>query len=340
MLVAVAACSHFDMGKSGSQPSAMGKVDADEQAVLTAQQNLGAKPIENLSVAQARKQPSPADGVKQVLKDQGKNPNDSLKVETKDIHIEGLKARVYRPENAVEPLPVIVYYHGGGWVIADLDTYDATPRIMAKETNAIVISVEYRHAPEHKFPAAHEDAFKAYKWVVKNVAKMGGDPKRIAVMGESAGGNLAINVSIKARDTHTPMPVYQALIYPVAGTDMNTPSYIENENAKPLNKPMMKWFVKNVLRDKDKKDPRIDLVDYANLKGLPPTTVITAQIDPLRSEGQELAMKLNEAGVEVDGRTYPGVTHEFFGMGAVVGKAQTAEAVVASDLRHAFGMSW
>jgi acetyl esterase len=334
-----AACSMHHEPEAAAAP----KPDADMQRVLDAQASLGPKPIEMLSAQDARLQPSPADGVKKLLSEDGKDPMDDMGVATHDIQIATkhgtLQARVYRPKEAGphEHLPVVVYYHGGGWVIADIATYDSTPRVIAHEAHALVISVEYRHAPEHRFPAAHEDAFAAYQWVVRHAKHLGGDRKRIAVMGESAGANLAIDTAIRARDTHTPMPVYEVLVYPVAGVDMNTPSYRENENAKPLNKAMMKWFVGNTARsDGDLQDPRLDLVGHADLRGLPPTTVITAQLDPLRSEGQALAEKLRQSGVTVDAKNYDGVTHEFFGMGAVVVKAKLAETQVIDDLDAAF----
>lgn len=339
--VLAASATFAQTGPMNKNP--MATADSDMQAVLDALASLNPKPIETLSPAEARKQPSPADGAKLVMKNEGKDPMDSMGVKTKDISYSGaagnLPTRIYMPEgaNGKTPLPVVVYYHGGGWVIADLDTYDASPRAIAKGANAIVVSVHYRQAPEHKFPAAHEDAVAAYKWVLNNAADLGGDPKRVAVMGESAGGNLAINVAFAARDQKLQMPVYQVLVYPVAGTDMTTASYKENENAKPLNKAMMAWFVKHVIStDKDKQDPRLDLVGHADLHGLPPTTVILAQIDPLRSEGQALAEKLKQAGVQVATKNYDGVTHEFFGMGAVVAKAMEAEAVVSDDLKKAF----
>lgn len=316
------------------------KADADMTKVLDALAALGPKPLETLTPEEARKQPSPADAVKKVMARDGKTaPDDG--VTTKTIAIKGAgganPARVYTPRGDGKPMPVIVYYHGGGWVIADLDTYDATPRAIAAMTGAVVVSAEYRHAPEHKFPAAHEDAWAAYKWTVDNAQSLGGDAGRVAVLGESAGGNLAINVAIMARDMKQPVPVYQALIYPVAGVDMETPSYKENAAAKPLSKPAMAWFVKHVTRGpEDLADPRIDLVGKANLAGLPPATVVTAEIDPLRSEGQALAKKLEQAGVKVIARDYTGVTHEFFGMGAVVAKARTAETAVANDLKAAF----
>ena len=231
----------------------------------------------------------------------------------------------------------MLYFHGGGFVIADLDTYDAGPRSMAQLAEALVISVHYRQAPEHKLPAAHDDALAAYKWVIENASQHGGDPTRIAVMGESAGGNLAVNVAIAARDQKMQAPVHQALIYPVAGVDMTTPSYEENANAKPLNKAMMAWFVENIVsRPEDKQSPLLDVVGQAKLEGLPTTTIVTAEIDPLRSEGQALAEKLKQAGVQTEARDYAGAAHEFFGMAAAVKDAADAQAYVADRLKASF----
>jgi len=231
----------------------------------------------------------------------------------------------------------VVYYHGGGWVIADLDTYDASPRALSNLANAVVVSAHYRQGPEHKFPAAHQDAFAAYRWVLSNAKSLKGDPSRVAVGGESAGGNLAAAVSMMARDSGAQMPVHQVLVYPIAGYDVNTPSYLENAEAKPLNKPMMQWFFEQYLRSPaDGKNPLIDLV-HANVQGLPGTTVIGAQIDPLRSEGKELADRLKDSGVQVDYKSYDGAAHEFFGMGAVLDDAKTAQQQVAGGLRKAFG---
>ena len=335
------ACSYMNHDRMGS--SSMAQPDADMQAVLDAQASLKPKPIDTLSAREARMQPSPADGAKLVMQRQGIDPMDPMGVTTRNIRYQSangmMPARVYMPArmNHKKPLPVVVYFHGGGWVIADINTYDATPRAIAKGANAMVISFEYSHAPEHKFPAAHDDAVAAYKWTLTHAARLGGDPGRIAVMGESAGGNLAINTSIAARDQNLQMPVYQVLVYPVAGVDMSTSSYQENAYAKPLNKAMMGWFVNNTIgSESDKQDARLDLLGRADVSNLPPTTVITDQIDPLRSEGKALAEKLSEAGVSVNAKNYDGVTHEFFGMGAVVSKAKDAEAFVISDLKAAF----
>lgn len=208
---------------------------------------------------------------------------------------------------------------------------------LAQKAKAIVASVEYRHAPEHKFPAAHEDAFAAYQWVLQNAGQFGGDAKRVAVAGESAGGNLAANVAIAARDQKVQEPLHMLLVYPVSGTDTNTASYQKNANAIPLGKAGMEWFVQNtVSKAEDKQDARLDLVGKANLKGLPPATIIAAEIAPLMSEGKVLADKLKQAGVETSYHSYAGVAHEFFGMDAVVADAKKAQEVAAKDLRDAF----
>jgi len=315
--------------------------DADMKAVLTELAALNGKPIETLSAEEARKQPTPTDAVKKVLEKSNKPtaPLEMAKVENRKIPGAAgpIAARIYTPKTDEKgPLPVIAYWHGGGFVIADLDVYDSSPRALAKEANAIVVSLDYRRAPEAKFPAAQDDAFAGYQWVVKNAGTFGGDPKRIAVAGESAGGNLAANVSIMARDKSAPMPVHQLLVYPVAQTGMSTESYREWDMAKPLNKAMMVWFVEKFTRTpEDAKDPRLDLV-AANLKNLPKTTIVNAEIDPLRSDGQMLADKLKAAGVSVDRKTYEGVTHEFFGMGAVVSDAKDAESYAGGRLKDAF----
>ena len=248
-------------------------------------------------------------------------------------------ARVYDPGRSAGGgrAPLIVYWHGGGWVIADLDTYDASARALAEETGAIVLSAHYRQAPEHKFPAAHEDTVAVYRWATQNARRLGADPNRIAVAGESAGGNLAINAAIAARDMGLPRPVHMALVYPVAGTDTDTPSYRENTASVPLSRAGMLWFVDKATRGQaDLQDPRLDVVGRADLRGLPPATVVNAEIDPLRSEGEALARKLREAGVPTEQRTFQGVTHEFFGMAPVVADATAAQGYAAQRLRNAF----
>ena len=324
----------------------MERADADMRDVLMKFIELGPKPLETLTPQEARKQPTPADAVAAVLKAQGRDPvqmKQQLGVTTQDITYPGaagepIAARVYKPEGApAQGLPVILYIHGGGWVIADLDVYDASPRILAKKANAIVVSVHYRQAPEHKFPAAHDDTFAAYKWLLENARSWGGDAKRVAIVGESAGGNMAMTVAMGARDQNLQMPVHVVAVYPVAGTNLDTPSYIKNENAKPLSKAGMRWFFKHAATEGDLGDPRLDIVKAANLKGLPPVTIINADIDPLLSDGEMLAKRLAEAGVKVTAKTYEGVTHEFFGMDAVVKDAAAAQDFAAQELKAAFG---
>jgi len=323
----------------------MKRADKDMGRVIAKLLELGAKPLGTQSVEETRKGPTPADAVKAVLKDEGKDPDAlmaQMKVTKQDITYSSptgdLPARVYKPEGAQGSLPVVVFYHGGGWVIADINTYEASAMALAKKANAIVVSVEYRHAPEHKFPAAHEDAIAAYSWVITNAGSFGGDPARVAVAGESAGGNLAANVAIAAREGKFQQPAHMLLIYPVAGTDMTTASYKENANAIPLSKQAMEWFAKNTVRSEaDLKDLRLNLVQ-ANLKDLPDATVITAEIDPLMSEGKTLAEKLKAAGSKVTYQNFEGAAHEFFGMAPAVADADKAQDLAARELKEAFSV--
>jgi acetyl esterase len=199
---------------------------------------------------------------------------------------------------------------------------------------AIMVSVDYRQAPEHPFPAAPNDAYAAYIWTTQHAKEFNGDPMRVAVGGESAGGNLATVVSTMARDKKAQMPVHQLLVYPVVDNDMNNASYQRNAAAKPLNKPMMAWFFKHY--GADPKSPYALPMKAGSLKGLPPATIVAAEIDPLLTEGKAYADKLKKDGVKVDYKEYSGVTHEFFGMGAVVPKAKDAEQFAAEALKKAF----
>jgi acetyl esterase len=262
-------------------------------------------------------------------------------VTSRDIGVQGaagsLPATVYKPDGK-GPFPVIVYFHGGGWVIADRKVYDGGARGLAKAANAIVVSVDYRRAPEAKFPAAWDDAFASYKWVASHASSLGGDPKRLALAGESAGGNLAVATAIAARDAGAPKPLAVVAVYPVAQTgSTNTESYIENAVAKPLNKPMIAWFLDKLLRTPaDKQDTRLDLV-HANLANLPPVTIINATIDPLRDDGSLLQKAIQQANGQVDRQVFTGVTHEFFGTAAVVQKARDAQQYAGQRLQQAFG---
>lgn len=315
------------------------KADPQMQAVLDKLGTLGGKPIESLTPAEARKQPTPADAVAALLKDQGKSGPEKVAA-VKDIELDlstgKVPARLYQPEGT-GPFPVILYVHGGGWVIADLDTYDATPRALANLTGALVISTHYRQAPEFKFPAALDDVFGAYVWTLGNAHRWKANTKKVAIVGESAGGNMAAAVCMMAKEKGVQAPVHQVLVYPVADTAMNTASYAENANAKPLNAAMMKWFAGHTFaKPEDALLPSVALLKAKSFSGMPSATVITAAIDPLRSEGEALAARMKADGVDVMYRNFDGVTHEFFGMAAVVDKAKAAQLVVATQLKEAF----
>ena len=318
------------------------KADPDMAKILAALAALNPKPIETLTPAEARKQPSAADAVKKVVKDESikADPRAGVSVSNSRFADMGnLRLRYYTPDNATKDsnLPVVAFFRGGGWVIADLDTYDATPAAIARKANAIVVSVDYPMAPENKFPAAHEEAIAAWKYIEKNAKSWGGDPSKLAIVGESAGGNMAVATAIAARDQKLTLPVAVVSVYPVATTTMDTPSRKEDAAARPLNTPMLAWFFDKVLaKAEDKDDPRLNLV-AADLRGLPPITIINAQIDPLRSDGEMLAAKLKDAGNDVTQKTYSGVTHEFFGMDAVVAKAKEAQDFAVAQLQKGFG---
>jgi acetyl esterase len=324
---------------AGPAPEWGKTIKPEMQVVIEKLSSYGDKPLETLNAADARKNHTPTDAVMDLIK-QNNMVVPVAKVDTtgRDIDVEGGKIhlRIYTPKSGNGPFPLIVYYHGGGFVIANLDVYNASAQALAEQVGAIVVSVAYRLAPEKKFPTAHNDAFKAYEWAIKNAVDLKADPAKIAVVGESAGGNLAANVSIMARNKHIMLPVHEVLIYPIAQADMNTKSYNMYANAKPLNKAMMNWFTEKYLNSMiEAQDSRISLIN-ADLKGLPSTTIITAEIDPLHDDGVMLADKLKGAGVKVDSRNYEGVTHEFFGMSPIVPEAKAAQAYAADQLKAAF----
>ncbi|MEZ4869134.1 MAG: alpha/beta hydrolase fold domain-containing protein [Caldilineaceae bacterium] len=325
-----------------TQPLTEATPTVNMQAVLDQLAAFEAPPIPELSARVARQVPTPANAVAALLVSRGESlaPEPVASVTHQLIPGPGgnILARVFTPEGD-GPFPVIVYYHGGGWVIAGLDAYEASMRALANAADAIVVGVAYRQAPEHRFPAAVEDAYVAYQWVLDNADTINGDAARVAVAGESAGGNLAAVVSQIARDRGDQMPVYQLLVYPVAQqVSDTTPSYEANANAVPLNRAAMHWFIQRYLASpEDATSPYASPLLAADLSGLPDATVITAEIDPLRSEGEAYAMRLQEAGVDVTYRNFEGVTHEFFGMGAVLPEARQAVSLAGQELQAAFG---
>lgn len=244
--------------------------------------------------------------------------------------------RIYYPQGS-GPFPVIVYYHGGGFVVATIDTYDESARSLCVDANAIVVSVEYRKAPEAPFPAAYNDAIDSYRWVTQNIAAYNGIAGKVAVAGESAGGNLAAEVAIAGRNGVVQKPTHQLLIYPETTSNLNQSSnQLYTSTLLPLYQAELPYFDAQYLQNSsDKSDPRAVPIDN-NLSNLSPATIIAAEVDPLLSDGQDYYKALMSAGDQVTYKEYPGVTHEFFGMGAVVTKAMRAEKLGAAQIAASF----
>lgn len=326
---------------TGPKPDFAPTIRPQMQAVIEELQRLNPTPLYTLTTEQARSRPSFKDAVNAVLDKNGIAPPKAMVTKSERM-IPGaggtpIRVVLYKPEGASASAPVIVYFHGGGWVIGSPEVYEYSTLALAQNTGAVVMSVNYRLSPENKFPTAHEDAYAAYKWAKENAAAIGGNAAKVAVAGESAGGNMAVTVSMMARDRGLGLPVHILSVFPVANNDLFSPSYNQYANAVPLSRPLVQWFVERYFNTPaDGDSPLISLTDVANLSGLPPTTIIGAEIDPLQSEGMALREKLKSVGVPVTYQLYEGVTHEFFGMYAVVPEAAQAQALAATQLRNAF----
>lgn len=306
--------------------------------VLDEQLARGWQPAGSLPVAGLRRRPTLADAALAVLQAQGRTAPE------RSVHIEDLqgptlpaplRVRLYRPRQSTPRAPLILYLHGGIWVDGSPEEYDATAAALADRCGAIVASPAYRLAPEHPYPAAHEDALAAHGWLLAEAARLGGDVKRLAVVGEAAGGNLAANVVLRARDSAVRTPSALAMICPMIGTDTASYSYNRTEDCRPLNKAAMRWSLHQAIDDRHWEDKRLNLGDFT-LQGLPSTTIVTADIDPLMFEGKLFAHKLESSRVPVRYRNVEGVTHGFFGLDALLPEADEAQAFVASALRDAF----
>lgn len=242
--------------------------------------------------------------------------------------------RLYYPSGD-PPFAVLVYFHGGGWVIGDLDTHHGVCHALAKTSGCLVVSVDYPLAPEHRYPAAVEDAYAATKWVAENSDVIQANSDRLAVGGDSAGGHLAAVVAMMARDRKGPRIDLQVLIYPITDCSFNTPSYIENGEGYMLTRDLMKWFWNHFIEDEDEaNDPYISPLRAENLSDLPPALIITAEYDPLRDEGEGYGKRLQEAGVKVVLSRYDGMIHGFLRMTARLDKAKDALDEVAGTLRE------
>lgn len=252
-----------------------------------------------------------------------------------------LGVRVYwpRPASAGERLPLVIYFHGGGFVLGDVDTHDAIARYFCRHSDAIVINVDYRRAPEHKFPAAVDDSFAATRWAVAHAEELGGEPSRVAVAGDSAGGNLAAVVCQLAKVAGSPAIAFQALLYPVVDLDLTAafPSRREFGGGDYfLSNRDMGWFNTQYLADPDQvRDPRASPLRGEDLRGLPPALIITAGCDPLRDEGKAYADRLAAAGVAVEQRCFEQTIHAFVSFASALPAGQEALSFVAARMRAA-----
>jgi acetyl esterase len=258
----------------------------------------------------------------------------------RDLKIPGpageIPIRVYTPK-VQSPAPALIYFHGGGWVLGDLESHDHVCRTLANSASCVVLSVDYRLAPEHKFPAAVHDSYAATQWIADHADELDVDRSRIAVGGDSAGGNLAAVVSHIARDRGGPAIAYQLLIYPGTDMRMSMPSIDENADGPLLTKASMHWFVNHYLNgDTDRTDPLASPLMASNLRDLPPAFILTAECDPLRDEGEAYGQRLREDGVRVEVQRYEGMPHGFFSFGAALDGGRRALADATDRLRSAF----
>ena len=247
-----------------------------------------------------------------------------------------IPVRIYKPNNEVG-LPILVWFHGGGWVLGDLEMADPTARALSHRSGVIVISVDYRLAPEHRYPAAIDDCYAATLWAVQTASDFGGDPDRIAVGGDSAGGNLAAAVALRARDEGTVKISHQLLVYPVTLMDFTSDSYRDNAEGYLLTTKSMRWFWNHYIGpDGNSDDPYASPLAADDLSGLPNAHVITAEYDPLRDEGNAYAARLSDAGVPTVSKCYDGMIHGFFGMSEVLDDAKAAIDSASQELKKVF----
>jgi acetyl esterase len=307
-------------------------LDPDAAAVFKAFQEAGRPPYESVSPAEARElylkgravanpEPPELDSVKELSIP---SPNGSI------------PARIYTPKKTRQAnglAPCLVFFHGGGWVIGDLDSHDVVCRKLADEGELVVISIDYRRAPEHKFPAALDDSIEATKWIAANAKQLGVDASRLTVGGDSAGGNLATVVAISARDGNGPRIAGQVLIYPATDFAMTHPSHSDPETSILLTHSVIKWFKNHYLGGADIHDWRASPARATTLAGLPPAYVLTAGGDPLRDEGDEYARNLKQAGVPVTYRHFAGQFHGFFTMGKLLPQANVAVSEIGVWLK-------
>jgi acetyl esterase len=311
------------------QPMTDSRLDPQICAILEYDEASGGAPLETLSPAEARQ--AVIDGLGPWKGD----PEPVASVEDRVIAgPEGtIPIRVYTPEGQA-PHPALVYFHGGGWVVCDLDSHDVICRALARLSGAVVVAVDYRLAPEHKFPAAVVDCYGATCWVAANAPSLGIDSRRIAVGGDSAGGNLAAVIALRSRDESGPHLASQVMVYPVTDlSSFETASYREFADGYCLTLAEMEWFRDHYLaKPEDARCSHASPLLEPNLRGLPPALIITAECDPLRDEGEAYGDRLREAGVPVRCTRYAGMIHPFFSYAGAVRQSREAIAEIAATV--------
>lgn len=306
-------------------------LDPQAHRVIEAMAALNLKPVEESTPAEAR------ESIRTRTAALGPFPDVAAVVDHR-VPVSGgeITVRAYSPDGP-GPHPALVYYHGGGWVIGDLYTHDGLCRSITNAARCAVLSVDYRLAPESKYPVAVEDSYAALLWIVANAERLGIDRRRMAVGGDSAGGNLATVMALMARDRTGPRLALQVLIYPVTDHDLDTRSYRENATGYILTREGMRWFWNHYLASEAQgREPYASPLRAASLAGLPPALVITAEYDPLCDEGEAYAARLRDAGVPVTLTRYPGMFHGFVRLTNVLDKARTALDEIASSVQKAF----
>jgi acetyl esterase/lipase len=288
----------------------------------------GGKPVEEMTIEEGRA------ALEERVRLMGGSPQEVATV--RDLSAGSVPVRVYAP-SADQPLPALVFFHGGGWVKGSLQSHDVVCRALANGAGCVVVSVDYRLAPEHQFPAAIDDAFASVQYVAAHAAELGIDPDRLAVAGDSAGGNLAAGVALLARDSGGPRLVHQLLIYPVTDYNLDTASYLANADGFMLTREAMRFYWRHYLRsDADGDDPRASPLRASRFDGLPSALIITAEFDPLRDEGRAYASRLEAAGVPVTYSEYAGLVHGFVTYMDVIDQGKVAVAEASAALRAAF----
>ncbi len=335
-------------GRTPYEPS------AGMAAVLAEHQAMRAKPLSRLSLQEAREVPTLVDAQRAMANVQGLPAAVTEVAQVQDLTASGaagpLPARLYRPAQT-KNTPMIVFFPGGTWATGGLDAADDSARQLAARTGWIVVAIRTRLAPEARFPAAHDDAFAAYQWARAQMRGWGADPTRVALAGEGPGANLALSTAMLARDRNVPVPDHLLLITPLVSTSLGGVSMAENGQSRPLTRRTVRWEDNRYAPESEERaDPRLDLLGRSDWAGLPPATVVLAEIDPLRAEGTAVAERLLAAGplvpgmagvgtaapVQTEARLFQGTAHGFFGLGDTVPEAAAAEDYAAMRLKAAF----